>query len=120
MSHGLSERPVAPEPEGRSPVQFYDQSGPLAPELQGQDRIEQRMVAVPPVSDRQDERVRLRQSRQSTCGLSVIRKLAGDSRIDPVQDARSPQKLPGGRRLGVEDLVHEIAGDGAVLGVELL
>ena len=42
------------------------------------------------------------------------------SALTRVQDAGAQQQVPHGRRLGVENLVHEVCGDRAVLGVEFL
>ena len=87
----------------------------LAPELQPQHLGEQRMVPVPPGPDRLDKPVRARQSRQDCRGPLVAGQFAGGLSADLLQDGRAQQDVPDLRRLGVEDLRHQVAGQGAVV-----
>jgi len=92
----------------------------LAPQLEAQHLREQRVVAVPPAPDRLDKRVRVRQRRQDSRDLLITDQFAGGFGAYMLQDACAQQNFPDLRRLGVENLLHQVAGQGAVLGDQLL
>src|SRR4029077_7205466 len=77
-------------------------------------------MAMPSVSDRPDERIRLRQDRENICRRFVIVQLAGNVCAYPVQDARPQEKVPGGGGLGVQHLVYQVTCDGTLFGIEFL
>ena len=100
--------------QGDHPVRMF------APQLQAQHLAEQRVVAVPPGPERLDKRVRADQGRHdSRCPL-VTSQFDGGICADMVQDACAQQNVTDLGRLDVEHLVHQIAGQRAVLGYQLL
>ena len=92
----------------------------LVPQPQPEHLGEQRVVAVPPRADRLDQRVRVRQGGQDACGLVIAGQFGGRLGADVLQDARGQQDLANLRWLDVEHLVNQVAGQGAVLGDQLL
>src|SRR5271154_7441925 len=96
MPHGLAERAVPLVPLSSSPIELGYLARALAPQFQAQHRGEQRVVTVPPVPDRADERIRLRQRRQYVRRLFIIVELAGEVCGYLVQDARPYEKVPDG------------------------
>ena len=107
-------------PPGSPPVHSGHPVRALAPQLQPQHLREQRVVAIPPAPGRLDERVRARHRRQNRAGLLVAGQFAGRFGIDMLQDGRAQQHFPDLRRSGLEDLFHQVASQGAVLGDQLL
>ena len=122
MADGLGQAAMAPVPVGGAPVQVRDLARVLAAELEAQDRAEQRVVAVRAVPDGADERVRPGEFRERARGVAAapVHQVVGDIRADPGQDAGAQEEFADRRGLGVEDLFHQVAGDGAVLSRELL
>src|SRR4029077_4435345 len=83
--------PPPPRPPAPPPVQGGDPARVLVPQLQPQHLGEQRLVAVPPVPRRLDERVRVRDGRQDGAGPLVTGQLAGGLGADLLQDGRAQQ-----------------------------
>ena len=119
VPHRVGELAVPLVPPGGPPVQRGHPVRMLAPQLQPQHLGEQRVVAVPPGPDRLDKPVRVRQGRQDCRGLLVAGQFAGGLGADLLQDGRAQQDVPDLRRLGVENLRHQVAGQGAVVGDQL-
>src|SRR5580692_2773731 len=120
VSHSFAERAVLLIPPSGPAIELGYLAWALTPELQAQHRREERVIAIPSVSDRPDERVRLRQDREDICRRFVIVQLAGNVCAYPVQDARPQEKVPGGGGLGVQHLVYQVTSDGTLLGIEFL
>ena len=78
------------------------------------------MVAVPAPVFPLDERVHVCQVGKHGGFPVPASDLAGKLGVDPVEDAGAQQEAPDVRRLGVEHLLHQVAGDGAVLRDEFL
>ena len=119
VPHRVGEPPVPLVPPGRLAVQRGHLVRMLALELQPQHLREQRVVAVPSGPGRLDKRVRARQGRQDCPGLLVAGQLAGGLGADLLQDAGVQQDIADRGRLGIEDLRHQVAGQGAVVGDQL-
>lgn len=120
VADGIGEAAVPPEPPCRPPVQLADVAPGLPAQLQSQHVGEQRVVAIPAMPERLDERVRPRLRREHARCLPVTGQLPGQVSADPVEDAGLHQQVAGADRLAVEHLVHQVAEDRAVFGAELL
>ena len=118
--HRSGELTVPLTPPGSPPVQSSHPVRALAPQLQPQHLCEQRVVAIPPAPGRLDKRVRARHCRQNRTGLLVAGQFAGHFGIDMLQDGRAQQHVSDFRRSALEDLFHQVASQGVVLGEQLL
>ena len=120
VPHRVGGHVVPLVPPGRALMQGDHPVRMLVPQSQPEHFGEQRVVAVPPRADRLDQRVRVRQGGQDACGLVVAGQFGGRLGADMLQDARAQQDLADLRWLDVEHLVNQVAGQGAVLGHQLL
>ena len=107
-------------PAGGLSVQGGDPGRRLAPQPATQYLREQRVVAIPPAPDRLDQRVGVRQRPQDAAGLVVTGQLGGGFGVDLLQDGGAQQQLAHLGRLGVEHFLHQEAGQGAVLGQQVV
>ena len=120
VAHRVGEPAVALMPAGGLSVQGGHPGRRLAPQPATQYLREQRVVAIPPAPDRLDQRVGVRQRPQDAAGLVVAGQLGGGFGVDLLQDGGAQQQLADLGRLGVEHFLHQEAGQGAVLGQQVL
>ncbi len=116
----LGELAMPPQPPRRPPAQLKDLAGPVVPELQPEHLGEQRVIAVPAVMERLDQRVRLRQRRENVPRIVITGQFGGDPGVHAVKDRGFQQQVPHLGGLRIENLFHQVAGDRAVLSHEFL
>jgi len=117
---GLDGQSALLVPAGGALVQAGYPAGRFAPQHQAHQRAEQAVIAVPAAPEGLDEHIGPGQRGQGVTGLRVTGQLAGQVRVDLVQDAGPQHQVPRGGRLGVEHLGDQVAGDDVVLGGEVL
>ena len=120
VPYRVSERAVPLEPPGGPVMQGGYTLRVFAPQLETQYLREQRVVPVPPVPGRLHERVRVGHLPQDPRRVFLAGHFGGDVVADTFQDACPQQQVPDLGRLGIERLIHQISGHGAVLGDQLL
>ena len=114
--NGLLFYPVQYEGEESQRNVFYTGAAPNQQAIPAVDYL----MANEKVQRWVPKRVRPRHGRQDPPGLLATGQLAGGLGVDPLQDGRAQQQVPDLRRHGAENLVHQVAGQGAVIGDQLL